>query len=93
MNAVAAVPVCSLKRRPDPRSETVDEMLLGWPGEVLSAPCPGWVRLRTHYRYEGYAPRRELICPGTGAARWLALPRRAVGQAAAGSSLLLLPTT
>lgn len=82
MDAVINVPVCALMSRPERRCERADEALLGWPVEVLGEPCPGWARLRTHYRYEGFA-RREDLCAGERARRWAALPRLAVLQPAA----------
>lgn len=82
MDAVINVPICELTSRPEPCCPRADEALLGWPAEVLDFPNPGWVRLRTHYRYEGYV-RAEEVATGARAARWAALPKRLVLQAAA----------
>ena len=82
MRAVINVSICSLMSKPNPCCERADEALLGWPVELLDAPCPGWVRVRTHYRYEGYA-RREDLYLGPAVCRWAALPKRVVIQAAA----------
>lgn len=82
MHAVINVPVCPLYSRPASDGQRVDETLMGWPAEVLDAPCPGWVHLRTHYRYEGYARRSDLYL-GPEICRWAELPKRVVTRAVA----------
>lgn len=83
MNAVAISPICPLYTAPGAASPLADEVLCGWPLEVLEEPCPGWVRVRTAYRYEGYAPAADLI-PGAGCARrWGERDKRVVLQTAA----------
>lgn len=37
-----------------------DEGLYGMPVEVLEAPMKNWVKIRTHYRYEGYVLLEDL---------------------------------
>ena len=64
MNAVALSPICPLYTAPSAASPLADEVLCGWPLEVCEQPCPGWVRVRTDYRYEGYAPAAGLILAG-----------------------------
>lgn len=56
---------CPLRARPDPAAPLVDEILAGWPVEVLECQGP-WRRLRTDYRYEGWAPAWALALPGAG---------------------------
>lgn len=82
MRAVINVPVCRLYSRPGADGQQVDEALLGWPVEVLEAPAPGWVYLRTHYRYEGYARRSDLYL-GSEVCRWAERRKRVVLQAIA----------
>ena len=78
MKVLITVPVCPLLERPDFRAPLSDEVLYGAVCQLVGSPCPGWYRLRTPYRYEGYAPSGCLL-PDEGAAeRWAALPRRTV---------------
>lgn len=51
---VAAVSLCPLYEKPDPLSQRVDEVLLGWPLTLLQQMEDGWCLVRTHYGYEGY---------------------------------------
>ena len=46
--------------------------------DILEEAAPGWVRVRTHYRYEGYAPKEQLIVGDEAARAWEALPKRVV---------------
>lgn len=55
--------VAPLYREPTTESELADEALHGMVVEILSRPLPGWFRVRTHYRYEGYTPKEKLL-PG-----------------------------
>ena len=48
--------LCPLHTAPDASAPLADELLCGWPVEILSAAGPSWAYVRTHYRYEGYAP-------------------------------------
>jgi len=76
MNAVVNAPVCPLMTQPRPACELADEALFGMTVEVLEKTTPEYWRVRTHYRYEGYAPVCRLL-PGGGDA-WAALPKRVV---------------
>lgn len=78
MRAIVCAPICPLTDRPSPRSILVDEVLFGMAVEVLEETSPRFWLVRTHYRYEGYAPARCLL-PGEGAVeRWSALPKQIV---------------
>ena len=83
MNAVAISPVCPLHTEPSSASPLADEVLYGWPLEVLEEPCTGWMRVRTHYRYEGYAPARALVLGAGCTRRWGEREKRVVLSAAA----------
>lgn len=80
MRGAAAVGILPLYLRPELGSERADELLLGMEAEVLSAPCPGWVCLRTGYGYTGYA-RADGLLRGAAAAAWGALPKAVVTSA------------
>ena len=93
MNAVALSPICPLYTAPSAASPLADEVLCGWPLEVCEQPCPGWVRVRTDYRYEGYAPAAGLILGAGPCRRWAerednhpvpGLPRGPPGRGAGG---------
>lgn len=58
----AALPLCPLYQRPEEGAQRVDEVLWGWPLTALE-DRGGWLRVRTHYRYEGWV-RREGLAPG-----------------------------
>ncbi len=66
--AVVNTPVCPLMTRPRPDCPRSDEALLGMVVEVLERTTAEYWRVRTSYRYEGYAPCRCLLTPG--AAAW-----------------------
>lgn len=83
MNAVAAAPVCPLHTAPGASSPLADEVLCGWPLEVLEEPCPGWFRVRTRYRYEGFAPAGALALGAGCACRWAEREKQVVLSTAA----------
>lgn len=78
MKAVVNAAVCSLMSRPEPGSPLADEALHGMALEVLETPAPGWVRVRTPYRYEGYARKECLILDGQRVERWDGLSKKIV---------------
>ena len=78
MKAIVNAAVCPLRAAPTRESTLVDEALYGMVVEVLNSPAPGWVRVRTHYRYEGVAPVESLLVGDEAAARWEALDKRVV---------------
>lgn len=65
---------CPLMLRPTHACEQTDELLLGWGVERLEDGPEGWVRVRTDYRYEGWAYR---ACLGVNES-WHSLPKRVV---------------
>ena len=62
MEFVVSVPLCPLYRRRQRRGGRVDELLCGWSADILEELSTGWCRVRTAYRYEGWA-RRECLRP------------------------------
>lgn len=83
MNAVVCAPVCPLYTEPSACSPLADDAMCGWPLEVLEEPCPGWFRVRTHYRYEGFAPCRLLVTGAGCVRRWAERKKLVVLQSAA----------
>lgn len=77
MKAVVSAPVCPLWTGPDRDRPLADEALSGMALEVLETPAPGWARVRTEYRYEGYAPLDCLVL-GERAETWAARPKKTV---------------
>ena len=78
MKAIVNAAVCPLKAEPKWESTLADEVLYGMVVDILEEAAPGWVRVRTHYRYEGYAPKEQLIVGDEAARAWEALPKRVV---------------
>lgn len=75
MNAVVIAPICPLMSQPRPDCSLSDEALLGMTVEVLEQTTSDYWRVRTHYRYEGYAPA---ACLQVGAEEWAKLPKKVV---------------
>ena len=73
MKAIVNQAVCMLHSRPTRESSLVDEVLYGRVVELLDEPVPGWYRVRTHYRYEGYAAAEDLLPKN--AAQWEQQPK------------------
>ena len=61
MKYIVNTPRCPLQLHPTHDTEQADEMMLGWGCEILEESAPGWVKVRTDYRYEGYAPVENLV--------------------------------
>ena len=78
MKAIVNVPICALLAAPTRESTLEDEALYGMVVDILEEAAPGWVRVRTHYRYEGYAPMEQLIVGDEAARAWEAHPKRVV---------------
>ena len=78
MKGVVNSPVCPLMTQPRSDCELSDEALFGMVVEVLEQTTPGYWRVRTHYRYEGYAPTQALVTADASARDWAALPKRVV---------------
>ena len=56
MELRVTLPLCPLSAAPEDGAERVDELLCGMAATVLEPLAGGWLRLRTFYGYEGYAP-------------------------------------
>lgn len=77
MKAVVKTMLCPLQSEPDSHSELADEALYGMIVDVLER-SGDWCRVRTHYRYEGWAPAECLLLGDEAAANWSALPKKVV---------------
>lgn len=73
MTALVTASICPLLSRPAADGSLTDEALLGFAVECLETEGD-FVRVRTHYRYEGWAPRSCLTTWGV--EDWLARPKR-----------------
>ena len=78
MKAVVNSPICPLMIQPRSNCELADEALYGMVVEVLEQTTPGYWKVRTHYRYEGYAPVACLAIGDETAEEWAALPKKVV---------------
>lgn len=78
MKAIVNAPICPLMSQPRHDCELADEALFGMVVEVLEQTSPGYWRVRTHYRYEGYAPTACLVIGDQAALEWEALPKKVV---------------
>ena len=78
MKAIVNAPVCPLMSQPRFDCEKADEALFGMVVEVLEETTAGFWRVRTHYRYEGYAPVNCLILGDKTANWWEGLPKKVV---------------
>ena len=67
--AVVIPPVAPLMVHPD-TLELADEVLCGMVVEVLEDSLPGWYKVRTHYRYEGFARAGDLCLDQETVTRW-----------------------
>ena len=64
MKAIVNTAVCPLKAEPKWECTLVDEVLYGMVVDILEEPAPGWAKVRTQYRYEGFAPTALLRIGG-----------------------------
>lgn len=78
MRAIVNVPVCPLMTQPRPDCALADEVLLGMVVEVLEQTGAEYWLVRTHYRYEGYAPAACLLPGEAAVTRWEGRFRRTV---------------
>lgn len=78
MKAIVNVPVCILYEKPTRQSTVVDEALFGMVVEILDEVIPGWLRIRTHYRYEGIVSDEDLLMDEEAAEDWENLPRKII---------------
>lgn len=78
MKAIVKASVCPLYKEPTRESTLEDEALGGMTVDILEEPAPGWYRVRTHYRYEGFAPADDLITGDARSDEWAALPKKVI---------------
>ncbi|MCI9264646.1 MAG: C40 family peptidase [Oscillospiraceae bacterium] len=78
MKAIVNSPICPLMSQPRHDCELADEALFGMVVDVLERTTPDYWRIRTHYRYEGYAPVTSLVIGDQAADDWAALPKKVV---------------
>ena len=76
MKAIVTAPVCTLLAAPTRESTLVDEALYGMVVEILEEPSPGWYRVRTHYRYEGFVRGESLLIGDEAASAWESQPKK-----------------
>ena len=78
MKAIVNSPICPLMSQPRRDCEMADEALFGMVVDVLERTTAGYCKVRTHYRYEGYASVNDLILSDEAAERWAGLPKKVV---------------
>ena len=78
MKVVVNAPICPLMTQPRSDCERADEALFGMVLEVPEQTTPGYWKVRTPYRYEGYAPTQALVLNDQSAQEWAALPKKVV---------------
>lgn len=77
MKAIVNTAVCPLFYSPTRECTVEDEVLYGMVVDILEEKAPGWVSIRTHYRYEGIVSEDDLII-GAAADVWEKLPKMVV---------------
>ena len=78
MKAIVKSPICPLMSLPRQNCERADEALFGMVVEVLERTTPDYCKVRTHYRYEGYACIDDLVLLDKTAEWWANLPKQVV---------------
>lgn len=78
MKAIVNVSVCPMYGAPGRENTVVDEVLYGMVVEILDEVIPGWLKIRTHYRYEGIVCADDLILDEQTAEDWEKLPKLVV---------------
>ena len=78
MCAVVNTPICPLMTQPRPDCPLADEALLGMVVDILEDTNEAYCLVRTHYRYEGYAPKACLVMGNGAAAAWEATAQRVI---------------
>ena len=74
MKANVITDICPLYKEPSCQSSLDDEVLYGMTVEVLRRQN-GFLRVRTHYNYEGYAIPSTLLCDHNYACFWQNIPK------------------
>ena len=70
MKAIVNVSVCQMYEAPTREYTVVDEALYGMVVEILDEVIPGWLNIRTHYRYEGIVAAEDLLIDEETAESW-----------------------
>lgn len=78
MKAIVNVAVCPMYSAPGRNNTLEDEVLYGMVVEILEEIEPGWLKIRTHYRYEGIVSADDLIIDEETAENWEKLPKLVV---------------
>lgn len=78
MKAIVNVPICPLYEKDSRQSTLVDEVLFGMTVEVLDEIVPGWLQIKTHYRYEGIVCDEDLLLDDEAVEEWENLPKKVV---------------
>lgn len=78
MKAIVNTAACAMYKAPSRENTVEDEALFGMTVDILDEPAPGWVHIRTHYRYEGIVSADELITDEALVSRWEALPKKVI---------------
>jgi len=78
MKAIVNVAVCPMYSAPGRENTVEDEVLYGMVVEILDEVEPGWLKIRTHYRYEGIVCADDMIVDDETAENWEALPKLVV---------------
>lgn len=78
--ALVNVPIASLHREPTRNCSLEDEVLYGMKVEILGEETKEWVRVRTHYRYEGLLEKSDLLFDREKLEEWEHADKRVVLQ-------------
>lgn len=78
MKAIVNVPICTLYEKPTRQSTVVDEAQYGMVVEILDEVMPGWLQIRTHYRYEGIVCDEDLLIDDAAVEAWENNPQKIV---------------
>ena len=78
MKAIVNVPVCGLYSKDSRQSTLVDEVLCGMVVEILDEVSPGWLKIQTHYRYEGIVCDEDLLLDDEAVEAWESMPKKVI---------------
>lgn len=78
MKAIVNVPICPLYSKPTRQSTVVDEVLFGMVVEIEDEVMPGWLKVRTHYRYEGIVCDEDLLLDDEAVEAWESAEKKVV---------------
>lgn len=78
MKAIVNVPICPLYDKPTRQTTVVDEVLYGMVVEIEDEVMPGWLKIKTHYRYEGIVCDEDLLLDDEAVEAWEAAQKKVV---------------